>query len=166
MSSRRPPSRDDEDALQWVEQMAKYLWDQDRMPMIAGRILGWLMICDPPEQTAGQISRAIGASRASLTSNLRMLGSVGFLSEHTRPGDRSVYYRAAEDAFGRMIARQVESMRRMREILQAGTDLAAGGADRGERLHEAIEAFSWLERALAKSPPRTKPRPGRGGVAP
>lgn len=166
MSRRQPPSSND-DVLEWVEQMAKYLWDQDRMPMIAGRILGWLMICDPPEQSAGEISRAIGASRASLTSNLRMLGSVGFLSEHTRPGHRSVYYRAAEDAFGRMIARQLESMRRMREILQAGAVLAAGDADRGERLHEAIEAFSWLERTLATSPPpRTKARPGRGRVAP
>ena len=55
------------------------------MPLIAGRILGWLTIAVPAEQSAGQIADAIGASRASLTTNLRLLSSVGFVTALTRP---------------------------------------------------------------------------------
>ena len=86
-------------ALAWVERVAKYCADQDGVPLIAGRVLGWLIICDPPEQSAAQIAEAIGASRASLTTNLRLLGSVGFLRQSTKPGDRTVYYRVDDDAW-------------------------------------------------------------------
>ncbi|WP_454856348.1 GbsR/MarR family transcriptional regulator [Promicromonospora soli] len=65
--------------LEWVERVSMYL-ARDGVPPIAGRVLGWLMVCDPPEQSAAQISDATGASRASLTSNLRLLTAMGFLS--------------------------------------------------------------------------------------
>lgn len=152
MTRDRAPA-DEPEMLEWVERVAKYVWDQDRMPMIAGRILGWLMVCDPPEQTAGEIAKAIGASRASLTNNLRLLGGIGFLTERTRPGDRSVYYRADAKAFDRMIDRQIESLAQLRELLQDGVGLA-GSVQRGQRLREAIATFTWLERALADAPPR------------
>jgi hypothetical protein len=151
MGPRRKSPSDDE-VLEWVELVARYVWAQDRMPMIAGRILGWLMICDPPEQTAGEIAQAIGASRASLTNNLRLLSGIGFLSERTRRGDRSAYYRADEKAFDRMIQRQIESMGQLRDLLQGGADLT-GPTERGQRLRDAIEVFNWLERALADAPP-------------
>jgi DNA-binding transcriptional regulator GbsR (MarR family) len=56
------------------------------LPPIAGRILGWLMICETPEQSAGEIAAAIGASRASLTTNMRFLTASGFVRRLTRPG--------------------------------------------------------------------------------
>jgi hypothetical protein len=56
-----------EELLGWVERIAAYVAAQDGVPLIAGRILGWLMICDPPEQSAAERAEAIGASRASLT---------------------------------------------------------------------------------------------------
>ncbi|WP_220040063.1 GbsR/MarR family transcriptional regulator [Nonomuraea aridisoli] len=78
--------------LEWVERVAMYL-ARDGVPPIAGRVLGRLMVCDPPEQSAGQISEAIGASRASLTSNLRLLTSMGFLTWRSRPDERTACYR-------------------------------------------------------------------------
>ncbi|WP_432868146.1 hypothetical protein [Microbispora rosea] len=46
--------------LEWAERVAMYL-ARDGVPPIAGRVLGWLMICNPPEQSAGQISEAAPA---------------------------------------------------------------------------------------------------------
>jgi hypothetical protein len=161
--ARRRKQPDEAQVLEWVEQIAKYVWDQDRMPMIAGRIFGWLMICDPPEQTAAQIAEAIGASRASLTNNLRLLGQIGFLTQHTKAGDRSVYYRADEEAFGRMVRQQVASMGQLREILAGGAELA-GPADRGQRLREATEVFDWLERVFADAPPMPRAKKENGSA--
>ncbi|MBE1604770.1 hypothetical protein [Actinopolymorpha pittospori] len=80
------------------------------------------------------------------------MDQIGFLTQRTNPGNRSFYYRADEEAFGRMIRQQVESMGQLREILAGGADLA-GPAEHGRRLREATEVFGWLERVFADAPP-------------
>lgn len=142
-----------EEQLRWVERIAKYLNDQDRMPLIAGRILGWLMICDPPEQSAKQIAEAIGASRASLTTNLRLLGSIGFLQRFTRPGEPTAYYRADDDAFGKMVQKQAESVAEFTEIARDGMALVGASTERAARIRGAHEVFGWLQKVFADAPP-------------
>lgn len=84
--------------LDWIERVSMFCTEVYGVPPIAGRILGWLMICDPPEQSAGQIAEAIGASRASLVTNMRML--TGALRRHAAgavdQGDRPEAHRQAE----------------------------------------------------------------------
>jgi DNA-binding MarR family transcriptional regulator len=142
-----------DEALLWVERIAKYCADQDGLPMIAGRILGWLMICDPPEQSAGQIAEAIGASRASLTTNLRLLASVGFVHQVTKPGDRTVYYRVDDDAWETVVRRQIESLTALGDILRDGLTLTGRASRRGSRLRTAHEVFHWMARVFADAPP-------------
>jgi hypothetical protein len=67
------PAADRKDVLAWVERVATFFAEHYGLPPITGRILGWLMICDPPEQSPAEIAAAIGASRASLTTNIRLL---------------------------------------------------------------------------------------------
>lgn len=144
----------DRDAtLAWVERVAKYCADQDGVPLIAGRILGWLIICDPPEQSAAQIAEAIGASRASLTTNLRLLGSVGLLRQSTKPGDRTLYYRVDDDAWDTVVQRQIASLASFGDIMTDGLALVERSPERGSRIRAAREAFAWMERVFADAPP-------------
>lgn len=147
------------EALEWVERVAKYTADQDGLPLIAGRVLGWLVICDPPEQSAGQIAEAIGASRASLTTNLRLLGSVGFLTQVTRPGERTVYYRVDDEAWARVVERQIASLVRFGEIMHDGLELVGPASERGERMRSAQAVFQWMEKVFAGAPPLPSGRP-------
>ncbi len=39
----------------WVERVAAAFAQHFGLPPITGRILGWLLICDPPEQSAAEI---------------------------------------------------------------------------------------------------------------
>jgi hypothetical protein len=71
--AKRPAALDHANRMDWVERVTTFCTEQWGLPPITGRILGWLMICDPAEQSAGQIDEAIGASRASLTANIRQL---------------------------------------------------------------------------------------------
>jgi DNA-binding MarR family transcriptional regulator len=145
---------DREVILAWVERIAVYLSEQDNVPLIAGRILGWLTICEPPEQTAAEIAEAIGASRASLTTNLRLLASTGFLEKSTRPGQPAVYYRIDDAAWGRVLERQAASLTALGEITRDGLRLAGGArAARAARVRTANEAVRWLERLFADAPP-------------
>lgn len=150
-----------DDALVWVERVAKYCADQDGLPLIAGRVLGWLLICDPPEQSAGQVAEAIGASRASLTTNLRLLGSVGFVSQVTKPGDRTVYYRVDDDAWETVVRRQIASLASFGDIMRDGLAVTGRSTRRSSRIRAAHEVFSWMERVFTDAPPlpsATRPR--------
>jgi hypothetical protein len=142
-----------DDVLRWVERIAKYCADQDGVPLIAGRILGWLTIAVPAEQSAAQIANAIGASRASLTTNLRLLGSVGFVTQLTRPGERTVYYRVDDEAWARVVRRQVASLTTLGAILRDGSDLVDGSPEQAGRMRAANDAFGWLEKVFAQAPP-------------
>lgn len=149
--ARREPGS--QEALKWVERIAKYFMDQDRVPLIAGRILGWLMICDPPEQSAEAIAKAIGASRASLTTNLRLLTKVGFVRQVTKPGSRTVYHRVDDDAWERVVRRQIASLTSLGEITSDGLELVGPASPRAARLRAAHEVFKWMQKVFADAPP-------------
>lgn len=150
--------------LEWVEQVAMYL-ARDGVPPIAGRVLGWLMVCDPPEQSAGQISAAIGASRASLTSNLRVLSSMGFLTSRTRPGERTVYYRMAEGAWAVVVRRQIAGITSFLDITRKGLDLVGPDEGRAGRVREAHATFEWMAAVFDNAPPLHTDDPTGGETA-
>jgi DNA-binding transcriptional regulator GbsR (MarR family) len=138
--------------LEWVERVAMYL-ARDGVPPIAGRVLGWLMVCDPPEQSAGEISAAIGASRASLTSNLRLLSSMGFLTWRTQPGGRTVYYRMAEEAWTVVVRQQIAGITSFLDITRDGLDLVGSDDDRATRIRQAHTTFEWMATVFDNAPP-------------
>ena len=143
---------DRERLLEWVERVAVYL-ARDGVPPIAGRVLGWLMVCDPAEQSAGQISEAVGASRASLTSNLRLLTGMGFLTSRTRRGERTVYYRMAEDAWAVVVRRQVAGITSFLDITGDGLELVGSDDDRATRIRQAHATFEWMATVFGQAPP-------------
>ena len=67
------------------------------VPRAAGQIFGYLLACDPEEQSAGDIAAGIGISRASVSSAAKLLQSMNALEERHRVGDRKTYYRMRRD---------------------------------------------------------------------
>lgn len=151
------PDRDE--LLRWVERVATYLAG-DGIPPIAGRILGWLMVCDPPEQSAGEIAAAIGASRASLTTNLRVLLMTGMVSRHSRPGQRTTYYRVDDDTWEKVVRRQIAGLVAFGEITRDGLELLGPDSAAASRVRDAQEVFEWLTEVFANAPtPRRRTGP-------
>ncbi|MET7461760.1 transcriptional regulator [Nonomuraea sp. NPDC005501] len=143
---------DRERILEWVERAAVFCIDEYAVPPIAGRVLAWLMICDPPEQSAGQIAEAIGASRASLATSMRLLIDAGFVRRRTRPGQKTHYYRVDDDAWERVVRRRVAGLAAFREITAAGMEVAGSDPARTGRLRAAHEVFDWMDKAFASMP--------------
>ncbi len=114
------------------------------MPPITGRILGWLMTCDPAEQSATEIAEAIGASRASLTTNMRLLTVGEYVRRSTRPGERTSYYRIDSDAWRRAVRRKLTSLDSFRDITGDGLDLLGSQNPGAARIRSAHETFTWL----------------------
>src|SRR5258708_32486457 len=102
----KPPPRDEQRQIEnWVERVAAVFAQHFGLPPITGRILGWLLVCDPPEQSAGEIADAIGASRASLTTSMRLLTAGDLGRRRHRAGGRTTYFRI-DDGAGEKVVRR------------------------------------------------------------
>ncbi|SHG13049.1 GbsR/MarR family transcriptional regulator [Streptoalloteichus hindustanus] len=141
-TERREPELDELRA--WAEQVATYFMRLSGWPPITGRALGWLMVCEPREQSAAGIAEAIRASRASLTSTLRVLTSSNLVQAVTRPGERTTYYRIADDAWARVMRQRFAGLSEFLEITRQGMALLPDDPERSARVRAANEAFRWL----------------------
>lgn len=78
-----------EDELSFADQVGRYFAQRYGMAPVTGRLLGWLMICDPPAQTSAALAEALGASRSSIGTAVDMLERNN-LVVRTRPaGERA-----------------------------------------------------------------------------
>jgi DNA-binding transcriptional regulator GbsR (MarR family) len=103
----------------FVEEMGQFLANIGMTPM-AGRMWGWLLICEPPDQTAAQISDALQASRGAISGTARMLENAGLVRRTTRRGDRREYFSAPAAALESMLANAGALYRQLREIAERG----------------------------------------------
>src|SRR3984957_11185546 len=117
----------------WVERVAAAFAQHFGLPPITGRILGWLLICDPPEQSAGEIADAIGASRASLTTSMRLLTAGNLVRRRHRPGERTTYFRIDDDAWEKVIRNRIVGMASLREITEDAMALIGPDIERAGR---------------------------------
>jgi DNA-binding transcriptional regulator GbsR (MarR family) len=151
----KPPTRPDPQPLEsWVERVAEAFTLHFGLPPITGRILGWLLICDPAEQSAGEIADAIGASRASLTTSMRLLTAGEFVRRRHRPGERSTYFRIDDDAWERVIRQRIIGMASLRGITEDAMALIGADSERASRVRAAHAFFGWLAEAFAARRPQ------------
>ena len=108
---------------------------------ITGRLFGWLLICDPPHQSAADIQEATGASKASVSTNLRLLQAGGLVERIGVPGERRAYYQMNLEAWTRDLKSRLAEISAMRRVAESGLEaLGSAPAERRERL-EALRAF-------------------------
>jgi DNA-binding Lrp family transcriptional regulator len=128
----------------FIEEMGQFLGGYGMTPM-AGRMWGWLLICDPPEQTAADIAEALQASRGAISGTARILTSAGFIRRTTRRGDRREYFSSPPEALDSMLSNASVIYRQLRVIAEHG--MAAGGnsASADARLREFYEVAAFIE---------------------
>lgn len=83
---------------------------------------------------------------------MRVLLMIGMVSRHKRPGRRSAYYRVDEDAWEKVVRRQIAGLVSFGEITKDGLDLLGPDSGRAGRVREAHEVFEWLAEIFAHAP--------------
>jgi DNA-binding transcriptional regulator GbsR (MarR family) len=137
-----------EDEAEFVEAMAALLGSYGLPPM-AGRMWGYLLICDPPEQTAAQVSEALHASRGAISGTARLLTSAGFIRRGTKRGDRREYFSAPPEAFDSMLMDSARVYALFRRTIEQGLSaIADRPRSTQERLRSLHAAFSFVEREV------------------
>ena len=138
--------------LDWVERMGTFFAENYGMPPITGRILSWLLVCEPAEQSAAEIAAAIRASRASLTTNMRLLTASGLARRITRAGARTTFYRVDDDAWEAVIRRRIATLAAIETLTEEGMRLVGPDTQRAARLRATHEVFAWADTLFAAAP--------------
>ena len=124
---------------EFVEQMGLIL-QAEGLPRIAGRIMG-LMIMHGGPFGFNELAERLSVSRASVSTNTRLLEDLEIVERTTTPGDRQDYFRLSRQPYARLLRGVVRRMRRAREVVD-DTQMALpedmSGAQ--ERLEE-LDAF-------------------------
>ncbi|WP_047868075.1 GbsR/MarR family transcriptional regulator [Nocardiopsis sp. RV163] len=143
-----PPSEPPEDELAFVDEVAVF-FEREGLPLIAGRVVGWLLICDPPEQSAAQLARTLQVSRSSISSATRLLTPSGLVEGVRKRGQRQEYFRVAADGWSRMLERRYARTAAFREVTERGLSmLREAPEERRERLANVHELYGFLETEL------------------
>lgn len=80
------------DIMEFVEQMGGY-FESSGLTRLAGRLLGWLLVCDPERQSSEELATALAASSGGISTTARMLIQFGFIERLAVAGDRRTFYR-------------------------------------------------------------------------
>ncbi|RME20878.1 MAG: hypothetical protein D6806_15620 [Deltaproteobacteria bacterium] len=93
------------------------------MPQAVGRIFGYLLVCEPPEQTAAQISQGLGISLGTVSNALRLLTEFGMAEKFTVPGQRSRLVRISPRPVLGMLRAELSGITALRELCGQGLEL-------------------------------------------
>ncbi|TVP42176.1 MAG: MarR family transcriptional regulator [Gemmatimonadales bacterium] len=91
--------------------------ERDGLPRIAGRILGFLITAEAPA-SLDSIAEALHVSRASVSTNCRLLAEVGGAERVSLPGDRKDYYELAPAFPERLIRATIVRMKAKVEVAE------------------------------------------------
>jgi DNA-binding transcriptional regulator GbsR (MarR family) len=129
----------------FIEELGGLVLDSDT-PRAVVRVLGWIVVCDPPQQTAGDIQEALTLSSGSVSAAVRTLVDSGMLERVARPGERHTYYRLRPGGWGRVLESRFRTVTQLREVADRALVASRGEAD--HRLMDMRDAYSQFEAQL------------------
>ena len=111
-----------EPQIQFVERVGRF-WESVSRGRSAGRIVGWLMICDPVHQSAADLVGTLGMSTGSVSTQLRSLQQLGLVERVTFPGDRASYYQLPESVWSKSMNTEFERLAEMRALAASAVEV-------------------------------------------
>jgi len=130
----------------FVEEVGLF-FEQSGMPRMAGRILGWLLISDPPHQSTGELSEALLASKGSISTTTRLLIRIGLIERTSLPGQRHDYFRIKPNAWHQMVKESLVQVTTARQLAEQGLELLEGKVHINRQcLEEMHNMYAFFER--------------------
>lgn len=132
----------------FVEDISLY-FEQMGLPRMAGRVLGVLLICDPPAQSLTDLCEILQTSKSSISTTTRLLTEMSLIERAASPVPRQVYFQFKSGGWVVFIRQRLRLWASLHQIAEQGLELLQ---DRDptlrERLQEAHDMFSLIEDEL------------------
>ncbi len=127
----------------FIERFSASTFDAGAPPSM-GKILAYLLVCQPAAQSAEDLQRALQLSAGSVSSALNLLLRPGIVERRTLAGERRYYYEFNNEAMDVMVRRKLEAVSRARKIITEAKHLPQ--AD--ERLASVERVYRLFEERL------------------
>lgn len=115
------------------------------MPRSVARVLGFLLISQPPEQSADGVQAATKLSTGAVNNALRTLHAIALVKRVHVPGDRHFYYRFDPDGWHSTLRHRLNMLAQARQVAAAGLSIDANN----QRLIGMYDFFTWSETEFA-----------------
>jgi DNA-binding transcriptional regulator GbsR (MarR family) len=122
--------------------------EADGLPRIAGRLFGVLLL-SPEPLSLDELAHRLDVSKASVSTDARLLEQRGVAERISRPGDRRDYYQMAPDLFRRSTEQRLARWRAFHEAVCSVRPIVAGrNPVVDHRLEEMEEAYDHVMRTI------------------
>ncbi len=125
-----------------------FFWESAGGTRMAGRVLGALLLADPPEMSSADLSAFLGVSSGSVSTATRELIRPGLAQRVRVPGERQDYFRATMGgaALIQFLQTRIQLSRQWVALLGRGEKLAARKDPGVQRqLAEIREFYEFIE---------------------
>ncbi len=154
-----------EDAMPFIERLG-FITEAQGHPRMGGRVMGWLLVCEPPYQSVAEIAVALQSSRSAVNAVVNRMVEFGMLERVAIPGERSTYYRMHSDGGELLFTNMVTNMRVMRELAESGLQaLAWREPESNRRLTDLRDMHAFMEEQLPQIMERWKQRREEGDAS-
>src|SRR5512138_3822263 len=111
--------------MHFIEDIALF-FERIGMPRMAGKILGVLLIADPPAQSITEIGEKLNASKSSVSIMARLLMENGLIERVASPVPRRDYYRFKPGGWAIYMRQWLGLMSGLHQITERGMQLLDG----------------------------------------
>ena len=135
--------------LTFADHTGRFYARRYSFPPMVGRLIGYLAVCDPPEQTIGDLAEALLASRSAIAGAVNVLEAIHVIRRSRAAGERMDRVRidmSSRQALGMDIAEYEE----LREVAQEGLEVLRGTPV--ERRAVLLEMFAFADFLVERIP--------------
>lgn len=132
----------------FIEDISLY-FEQMGLPRMAGRVLGVLLISDPPQQSLNDLCEVLQASKSALSTTTRLLTEMSLIERVPSSKPREVAFEFKPGGWVTFMRMRLALMASLHHIAERGLELLMDESpDLRARLQEAHDMFSLIEEQL------------------
>ncbi len=135
------------------EQKARYIEEVGvalealAIPRMLGRVVGALLVADPPELSADRLAAGLDASLGTISTSTRALEEMSIVERVRKAGDRKQYYRLRLGAWREIVRKRAEAFRTASGVAEKGlVILGSESPEAGQGLREMLAFMRFVVR--------------------
>lgn len=132
---------------EFIEKFGLFLEKNSSFPRIAGKIYGYLLICEPPEQSARQLVERLNITKSSVSSMMRLLLQAQLVEELNLPGKRPRHYRIKSGAWEELFMGNLKALASARSLFGEGLSLLDNKESK-KRIEDLDELYAFFEKKM------------------
>src|SRR5262245_50355633 len=126
-----------------VEQVGLVL-EAEGLPRMAGRVLGYLLVADPPRQSIADLMAALKASNGSISTMTRLLEQQGYLQRISVPGERRDYFSLRQGGWAQVLLAASQGLEAFRRLFERALGLVPARHPSRASLEEGRDFFAFV----------------------